>query len=119
MCVILLFVFLFLIRRRPPRSTRTNTLLPYTTLFRYTQENVAAEAETSQNPEIQRLLGKTGDFGAKLGLANDWAVSVIAADGNYGEIFERHLGEGSPVKLDRGLNTLWTERSEEDTSELQ
>src|SRR3546814_17474013 len=65
--------------------------------FGITQENVAAQAESSQNPEIQRLLGKTGDFGAKLGLANDWAVSVIAAVGNYGEIFERHLGEGSQI----------------------
>ena len=74
-----------------------------------TQENVVGLAESSQNPEIQRLLGKTSDFGAKLGLSNDWAVSVISAVGNYGEIFERHLGEGSPVKLDRGLNTLWTQ----------
>src|SRR3546814_1231596 len=57
--------------------------------FGITQENVAAQAESSQNPEIQRLLGKTGDFGAKLGLANDWAVSVIAAVGNYGEILDR------------------------------
>jgi general L-amino acid transport system substrate-binding protein len=77
--------------------------------FGITQENVSASAEASQNPEIQRLLGKTGDFGAKLGLSNDWAVTVISAVGNYGEIFERHLGAGSPVKLDRGLNTLWTD----------
>src|SRR3546814_18509901 len=78
--------------------------------FGITQENAAALAESSENPEIQRLLGKTGDFGAKLGLANDWAVAAISAVGNYGEIFERHLGEGSPVKLDRGLNTSSEER---------
>ena len=77
--------------------------------FGITQENAAALAESSENPEIQRLLGKTGDFGGKLGLANDWAVAAISAVGNYGEVFERHLGEGSPVKLDRGLNRLWTQ----------
>src|SRR3546814_18733467 len=54
--------------------------------FGITQENVAAEAETSQNPEIQRLLGKTGDFGAKLGLSTDWAVSVIATAAHNAEI---------------------------------
>ena len=65
-------------------------------------------ANSSPNPEVQRLLGKTGDFGAKLGLGNDWAVKAIATGGNYGEIFERNLGNGSRVKLSRGLNNLWT-----------
>lgn len=73
-----------------------------------TAANVSDLASTSPSPEVQRLLGKTGDFGAKLGLANDWAVKAIAAGGNYGEIFERNLGGGSPVKLSRGLNDLWT-----------
>ncbi|RTM05538.1 MAG: amino acid ABC transporter substrate-binding protein [Hyphomicrobiales bacterium] len=73
-----------------------------------TQANVAELASKSENPEVQRLLGKTGDFGAKLGLADDWAVKIISAVGNYGEIFERNLGSGSPVKLARGLNNLWT-----------
>lgn len=77
--------------------------------FGITQDNVAELAVFSENPEIQRLLGTTGDFGAKLGLANDWAVTAIAAVGNYGEIFHRHLGDGSPVGLDRGLNALWTD----------
>jgi general L-amino acid transport system substrate-binding protein len=74
-----------------------------------TQANVADMASKSENPEIQRLLGKTGDFGAKLGLPNDFAVSVVSAVGNYGEIFDRNLGGGSAVGLDRGLNALWTE----------
>ncbi|GAG46134.1 unnamed protein product, partial [marine sediment metagenome] len=55
-----------------------------------TQANV--ETFTSDNPEIRRFLGLEGGMGAKLGLANDWAVNVIAAVGNYGEIYERHLG---------------------------
>ena len=73
-----------------------------------TQANVADLAANSENPEVQRLLGKTGDFGAKLDLANDWVVKIVSAVGNYGEIFERNLGSGSPVKLARGLNNLWT-----------
>lgn len=73
-----------------------------------TAANISEAVAESTNPEIQRMLGKTGDFGQKLGLANDWAVTVIKAVGNYGEMFERHLGSQSPVKLDRGLNQLWS-----------
>jgi len=73
-----------------------------------TQGNVTDMASNSTNPEVGRILGKTGEFGAKLGLTNDWAVTVIAAVGNYGEIFDRNLGMGSPVKLERGVNALWT-----------
>ncbi|AWC23164.1 amino acid ABC transporter substrate-binding protein [Aminobacter sp. P9b] len=73
-----------------------------------TSANVAEMAASSENPEIQRMLGKTGDFGAKLGLANDWVVKVISSVGNYGEIFDRNLGNGSPVKLARGQNELWS-----------
>lgn len=74
-----------------------------------TAANVAEALEASTNPEIQRMLGKTGDFGPKLGVANGWAVTVIKAVGNYGEIFERNLGSQSPVKLDRGQNRLWSD----------
>ena len=76
--------------------------------FGITKANVAEEASNSKNPEVQRLLGKTGDFGAKLGLANDWAVKVIAATGNYGELYDRNLGSGSKVNLSRGQNELWS-----------
>ena len=54
------------------------------------------------------MLGKTGEFGKMLGMEQDWAVKVIAATGNYGELYERNLGSGSPIKLDRGLNSLWS-----------
>ncbi len=73
-----------------------------------TQANVKQMAETSPNPEVQRLLGKTGEFGAKAGLANDWVVKIVGAVGNYGEMYDRNLGEKSPIKLARGLNALWT-----------
>ena len=62
----------------------------------------------SDNPEIKRLLGNEGNYGEALGLTNDWAVRVTRHMGNYGEIFERNIGEGSPLKIKRGLNALWT-----------
>jgi general L-amino acid transport system substrate-binding protein len=61
----------------------------------------------SENPEIRRLLGVEGDFGKGLGLTNDWAYRIIKAVGNYGESFDRNVGDGSPIKIKRGLNALW------------
>jgi general L-amino acid transport system substrate-binding protein len=72
-----------------------------------TQANVEQMAG-SNNPEIKRLLGKDGDFGKGIGLDNDWAAKAIKAVGNYGEIFERNVGSGSRLKIDRGLNKLWS-----------
>jgi general L-amino acid transport system substrate-binding protein len=62
----------------------------------------------SENPEIRRLLGLEGDFGKGLGLTNDWAYRIIKAVGNYGESFDRNVGDGSPIKIKRGLNALWS-----------
>src|SRR6185312_6783614 len=45
---------------------------------------------------------------APLHLADDWLAVVIGGVGNYGEIFERNLGEGSPLGIERGVNALWT-----------
>ncbi|PSC05625.1 amino acid ABC transporter substrate-binding protein [Alsobacter soli] len=61
----------------------------------------------SDNPDIKRLLGTEGKFGEGLGLSNDWAYRVIKLVGNYGESFERTVGQGSPLKIKRGLNALW------------
>ena len=60
------------------------------------------------NPEIKRLLGTEGKFGEAIGLTNDWAFRIIKHVGNYGEIFERNVGQGSPLKIQRGQNALWT-----------
>lgn len=68
----------------------------------------AAEKKKSDNPEIKRLLGTEGKFGEGLGLSNDWAYQIVAHLGNYGEVFERNVGSGSRLKIDRGLNNLWT-----------
>jgi general L-amino acid transport system substrate-binding protein len=61
----------------------------------------------STSPEVRRLLGKEGGFGAELGLTNDWAYRIIKRLGNYGEIYERGVGLSTPLKLPRGLNALW------------
>ena len=61
---------------------------------------------SSENPEISRFLGTSGDIGEKLGLSKDWAKWVISAVGNYAEIFEKNL---SPIGLPRGVNKLWTD----------
>ena len=61
----------------------------------------------SANPEIRRLLGVEGAFGESLGLSKDWAARAIRKVGNYGEIFERNLGQGSQLKIRRGVNALW------------
>ncbi len=71
-----------------------------------TQANVD-EMKTNANPEIKRLVGAEGSFGEAIGLSNDWAVNIIKAVGNYGEIFERNVGPASQLKIDRGLNNLW------------
>lgn len=71
-----------------------------------TSENVL-EMVDSENPAIARLLGADGDLG--LGLEADWVVDVISAVGNYGEIYDRNLGPGTPMALERGLNALYTD----------
>ena len=75
-----------------------------------TSANIAElAAAPGQNPEINRSLGTEGDLGAMLGLEANWAVNAISAGGNYGEIFERYLGESTPIGLARGLNAQWTD----------
>ena len=75
-----------------------------------TSANVAElSAAPTQNPEINRLLGTEGNLGEMMGLSNDWAKNIIAATGNYGEVFEKNLGTSTALGLARGLNALWTE----------
>jgi general L-amino acid transport system substrate-binding protein len=69
--------------------------------------NVDAKLK-SDDPETRRLLGVEGQYGEALGLTNDWAYRIIKHIGNYGESFERNVGQGSPLKIVRGLNALWT-----------
>ncbi|MCE1237500.1 MAG: amino acid ABC transporter substrate-binding protein [Hyphomicrobiales bacterium] len=71
-------------------------------------KNVDEMLAKSDNPEVKRLLGKDGSFGADIGLTNAWAFNIVKAVGNYGEVFERNVGVNTPLKISRGLNALWT-----------
>jgi general L-amino acid transport system substrate-binding protein len=62
----------------------------------------------STNPDIKRLLGTEGNYGEQLGLTKDWAYRIIKLVGNYGEVFEKNVGQGSQLKIARGVNGLWT-----------
>ena len=66
--------------------------------------------KNSPNPDIKRILGVEAEtkIGTDLGLDNAWVVNIVKAVGNYGEIFERNVGNGSPLKIARGINALWT-----------
>ena len=74
-----------------------------------TQANVKGHAAApGSNPNINRIAGTEGDFGAMIGLDKQWAVRAISAVGNYGEIFERNIGVNTSLGLARGLNQQWT-----------
>jgi general L-amino acid transport system substrate-binding protein len=73
-----------------------------------TQANVEEQAR-STNPAVRRFLGVEGNLHQSLGAANqDYAQRIIKGFGNYGELFERHLGANTPLQLERGQNNLWT-----------
>jgi general L-amino acid transport system substrate-binding protein len=63
----------------------------------------------SENPTIKRILGVTPGMGKALGVDEKWAYNIVKQVGNYGESFDRNVGAGSPLKIDRGLNKLWTQ----------
>jgi general L-amino acid transport system substrate-binding protein len=63
----------------------------------------------SPNPNIQRILGVIPGYGKNLGVDDKWAYNIIKQVGNYGESFDRNVGEGSPLKIKRGLNAQWTQ----------
>ena len=76
--------------------------------FGINQGNVE-EMKGSDNPGIQRMLGQNGeDYGQFVGVDAEFAARAIAAVGNYGEMYERNVGPNTPLKLDRGVNNLWS-----------
>ena len=74
-----------------------------------TSVNLDEMAAGSNNPEINRLLGTEGELGSMLGLDAGWAKAALAVGGNYGEVFEKNIGETTPIGLARGLNAQWTD----------
>ena len=71
-----------------------------------TSKNVD-EMLKSDNPTIKRILGVTPGMGKALGVDEKWIYNIIKQVGNYGEMFERNVGTGSPLKIARGQNALW------------
>jgi general L-amino acid transport system substrate-binding protein len=74
--------------------------------FGITSQNVQQALANDPRPEVQRLLGRTGDLGRMLGVDNAWMFNIIRGLGNYAEIFDRNL---TPIGLQRGRNALWTQ----------
>lgn len=72
-----------------------------------TQANVD-EMLDSTNPEICRFLGVEGDLGNSMGVDNKYAYNIVKALGNYGELYEKYLGESTPLGIERGMNNLWS-----------
>ena len=68
----------------------------------------ADEMKNSDNPAIKRVLGVEGEFGAALGVGNDWAYNIIKQVGNYAETFNRNVGPDTPLAISRGTNDLWS-----------
>ena len=71
-----------------------------------TSKNVD-EMLKSDNPAVKRILGVTPGMGKALGVSESWVYDIVKQVGNYGEVYDRHLGPGTPLKIDRGLNRLW------------
>ena len=67
------------------------------------------EMKGSDNPSVKRLLGVDSTFGEGIGIGNDWVANIVAQVGNYGEVYEKNLGLDTPLKLDRGVNALWSQ----------
>jgi general L-amino acid transport system substrate-binding protein len=72
-----------------------------------TQANVEEMKTKSQDPVVMRIVGTSEDTGKLVGLDKEWLVRAIKAVGNYGEIFQRNVGEKTPLALPRGLNNQW------------
>lgn len=73
-----------------------------------TSEN-AEEMLNSEDPNIARLLGQDGNYGEGMNLEADWAYNIISQVGNYAESFDRNVGMGSPLEIERGVNALWND----------
>ena len=74
-----------------------------------TRENVRTLATATNDPALQQQLDLNGAVGKALGVNADWVARIVSSVGNYGEMFERNLGNQSALRLERGLNRLWTQ----------
>lgn len=84
----------------------THNLMINAEEYGVTSENADAMLK-SNRPNVLRMLGKRANYGVHMGLKPDWGYQIIKQVGNYGEVFERNLGQKSILKISRGLNALW------------
>jgi general L-amino acid transport system substrate-binding protein len=66
------------------------------------------DAMKSDKPEVQRFVGVERNYGQEIGLNRDWAARIVRLVGNYGEVYDRNVGDSSKLAIPRGLNQLWT-----------
>ena len=69
--------------------------------------NASSLKESSENPQVKRIVGAEGEMGAAFGLDNDWSLRIIEQVGNYGESYKKHIAD-TGILPDRGPNDLWT-----------
>ena len=74
--------------------------------FGITKENIDSFL-TSEDPAVKRFLGVDTSLGEAIGLDPKFAYNIVKTLGNYGEIFERNIGKGSPIGFERGYNQIW------------
>jgi general L-amino acid transport system substrate-binding protein len=72
-----------------------------------TSMNAEDLRSNSKDPVQKRILGSEGDLGKNLGVGNDWGYQIIKQVGNYGEVYDKHVGPDTPVGLPRGVNAQW------------
>ena len=76
--------------------------------FGITSANIDQIKADNKNPDIARFLGTSDELGKGLGLPNDFAYQVVKQVGNYGDSFERNVGMSTSLKIERGVNALWS-----------
>lgn len=71
------------------------------------QANVDDLKANTKDPIQRRILGVEGDLGKNLGVGNDWGYQIVKQVGNYGDVYDKHVGPSTAVGLARGVNALW------------
>jgi general L-amino acid transport system substrate-binding protein len=77
--------------------------------YQINSKNIESLKNQSTDPVVMRLIGKSEDMGKLLGLDREWLARPLLQVGNYAEIFDRNVGEKTPLNLKRGINALWSQ----------
>ena len=77
--------------------------------FGITRDNIDTAGLQSRSTNWALVSGQDQRIARALGVPGDWALRAVRAVGNYGEVYERNVGSGSPLNIERGLNRVWTQ----------